>query len=528
MGVITLTVPDGREACVAWLQTQTPEVVANLLECTQRLHSIPACATGANLNVALEELRADVAAQFRQQMQVEAEQHESHVSILQTQLDCSKRDSERVKKELESIADSTSATLDKENERFQKEKMHIVSQLDEALAVANQLRSEQAIFQTSAREENDARLLASREDYEARIAQQHVLFEQQVGHLKQHHEGELARFQTLLEQERTQNRSLQEGPVAKMETLMTSLCGHSQKKGEIGETFVKQVHDGLNLGVLTNTSHIKQSGMADSTWNHAHPNSEPLCAMVEVKFATTGDSTRDIDKFMKDLDVSVRAKEKNAALYISLIGPIAGKSRIALEMIHGVPVMWASRLANDENLSAWTLVEMAFVQFAAIWPIVSANNSGAGTADQFLRHVSSLLQVQLDEYDRLEPRISFLERTSETMRREAAMLRKTRDALVTHTTNFQSRNSLTIITPSTADVNEDDVLQAIRSYHKRTRGYYPKQPNDLKNELAPEILRHLAVHTDLFQSCERRVRAEKQLTKRKRGNVQETAEEEGE
>ena len=202
---------------------------------------------------------------------------------------------------------------------------------------------------------------------------------------------------------------------------MGSLCGNSsQKRGEIGERFVRQVHDAMNLGTLADTSHQRAPGFADATWAHAPPGgAPPISALVEIKFAATGDSAHGVDKFLRDLDVGVRTARVNAALYLSLIDRIGGRPVLQLETVHGVPVLWASRGAHDE-LSAASLVELAFTAFAAAWPLIHERGArGAAGEGALQQGVAQLLAAQLEEFARLEPRIAFLERSGDQMRREA-------------------------------------------------------------------------------------------------------------
>ncbi len=499
---VSLHVPLGREDCVEWLTQQPPETIATLLETTRAVHTLVSSTAqnhSQDVQRALQELRPVLEAQCERKLDALREHHETELTLLNSKLAHSKHDVERILKDLDAAMDTNA-----------------------------KLQSERAIFQTSVRDENDARLSQIQSDSTERAQQQTTLYEQQVQHLK-----------TLLDEERARNTALQEGPVTKMETLMASLCGSSQRRGEIGEQFVKQVHDGMELGVFTNNSHQRRPGIADGTWNYAPSHfPTPLTVLCEIKFAKAGDTTEDVEKFLRDLDVAARAKRINGALYLSLIGPIAGKKKLSLELIHGVPVLWASRSVNDD-LSAWSLVELAFLSFASAWPMMHASSSTKSDGDMndnsylndFIQQASVLLQTHLDEYAKLEPRIAFLERTSEQMRKEAVLLRKSRDNLASQTTAFQGRHAFALtgdggvhgegghgfayggLEPN--DV-EEAVVHAIRTYTEtRKKGYYPKTPDDLQKDLSPDILKILVARPTLFLTCERRVRAERQLNKKK-------------
>jgi len=147
-----------------------------------------------------------------------------------------------------------------------------------------------------------------------------------------------------------------------------------------------------------------------------------------------------------------------------------------------------------------------------------------------VQQATALLQTQLDEYAKLEPRIVCLERTSEQLRKEAVLLRKTRDTLVTHTTAFQGRHcdtTASVVSHEDQHELEETVAQAIHAYTEtRKKGYYPKRAEDLHKDLSPELLKLLVARPTLFLTCERRVRAERQLSKKKRkkGNADEDGE----
>ena len=84
-------------------------------------------------------------------------------------------------------------------------------------------------------------------------------------------------------------------------------------------------------------------------------------------------------------------------------------------------------------------------------------------------------------------------------------------------TNFQTRHP-SIGMPSDDDAQlEEKVLEAIRSYHARRGGYYPKQVEDLRKDLDDDdLFSQLQQRIDVFQNADRRIRAEKQLSKKRK------------
>ena len=507
---VTLTLPKGRDEEAQWLKALAPDDAADALALAKAAHAVARSArSGADVQQALAQLRPTIEAQCEDRLRVRQAEHEAQLDLERAKAACLERESERARDELRGLSDATSRRVDELQRKHEGERAELEAQLEAAHATVHKLRSEQALFQVGAHEQADARL-----------AQQSAMYGEQIAYAKEMHANEVARLSRLLEDATAQNAALQDGPVARMESLLTSLCGHSQKRGELGEHFVKQIHDGLELGVLTPTSHARRQGVADATWRYAPPqfaDVAPLQAIVEIKFAKAGDTTEDVDKFMRDLDVAVRARECNTAIYFSLVGPIAGKKRLALEMHHGVPVLWASRDPQDD-LSAASLVELAFLFLAAAWPMLAARTE-RDPHDSLAQQVSALLQRQVDEFARLEPRIAFLERTSEQLRKEATLLRKSRDALVAQSTHFESLHPTLFAGALVEHVEglEERVVAAVRAYHAtRRKGYLPKSIDDLARDLAAEELAALKAQPSLFHVCERRVRAENQAGKRKR------------
>jgi hypothetical protein len=320
----------------------------------------------------------------------------------------------------------------------------------------------------------------------------------------------------LLEDERARSAALVEGSVQKIDTLFGALVGNSQRRGEIGENFVKLVHDELRLGVLHATSHARRPGVCDHLWARAACGdaAAPLAVMVETKYAARGDTTEDVEKFLRDVDAGVRTGARNGAIYLSLCGPIAGRARIDVEKVHGVPVLWASR-ADDDALSARSLVELAFHAFASMWPLLHRAEDAAHR--ELLPELRASLQRQLEHAHALEPSIRFLEATSEQTRREAEALRKKQKKMVTELTNLQARHAeLSMAVVAT----DDDALVAaatgaIRAHHKR-RGRYAKTIDDVgKEDLDDSTRASLRARPDVFYACDRAVRDENQGGKKR-------------
>lgn len=538
MSKVTLTVPKGKESCAQWLRDLSPEAVVQALEVLQTMYTLVRTTTSSDMSDVVkahatqisalraeqqsellrvvEELRPAIEAQAKHTTETMAQDHAAERKTLEAQLTRAKKEAVALRTELDQAVVDASAALDDQRVRLERVHSDVARRLEEADEEIKRLVGERSVFKESVREEGDKYVEGLRRDYEGRLTQLRDIYTEQMGRSDAQHAQELERLTGLLDEQRALGQQMREGQFAKVENILGSLCGSSQRRGELGEALVKQIHDTLNLGVLQGNSHTRSPGVADFTWSYTPPGDvRAVSALVENKFSHSGDSTCDVDKFMRDVDVAVRAGRVNAALYLSLIRRVAGRPKLSVDMVHGVPVMWASRDASDD-MSAASLVEVAFSAFAATWPMLCGRDDDS--ANVALQKVSALLNAQVDEYARLEPRITFLEKTSNQMRSEAVLLRKSRDTLVRQITNFQISNPSVCVADLQEEVEglEDSVLTAVRTYHQRKRGYYPKHADDLKAFLPAEELRALFQRPEIFQSCERRVRAEKQASKKKR------------
>ena len=466
-----------------------------------RVHSTDGLATLEEARVhhsaELERLKASLASRHERDLLAVREECGAEVEIREAHLNNARHELQRARAEISGIADSVRAANEADRQRLE-------SQLAEVSSSNDALLASRAAFETHLKK-------AAAEDVErveARLREERAVAERQIAHLT-----------SLLE-------SMQENMVKRMDSVLGGLSG-STRRGEIGEHLVRQVHESLCLGVFHNNSKSRIAGIADGTWTYDAPNSVKLQALVEVKYSQTPDSVKDIDKFREDVDTSVRAGRVNAALFLSLVHRIGGRPKIDLEIIHGVPVMWASRAANDE-LSALALVEMAFCAFASHWPLMHGAGAGAGAADDYLsKDMAHFMQSQETEFTRLERYISDAERSTEQLRRNASLLRKTRELLVCNHTNFQTRHPRVISHDDPVEnleEAEEAVRTAVLAYHQRKKGRgYPKSEEDLRGEVEEGVLASMKRHPDFLHSMVRAVK--KQLleagaAKRQRGKVE--------
>lgn len=476
-----------------WLETHaTPEDRTALLNF--------ACSLPREIEASADVERILAELEPRIRMQADA-RYVGDVSMLKTELNSIRQEKDRMKQLLE---DADAACKD------QRAKM------EDAFQELKELQSDRALHQARIREECDARQMDARRVHQDHLLQLKQLYESQLLAKTE----ELERVRSECREDMDRSRKERDGQSARVEQMLSTLSGTNQRRGAVGENFVKQIHDGLNLGLYSKNAHQKNAGFGDATWTYAHPNGGPvLTALTEVKLSHSADSASDVDKFLKDVDAGVRTQRINSAIYLSLASRLGGKARLDLEVVHGVPVLWASRATEDE-LSAASLVDTVFTMFSTLWPLLCAREEEGRGGAVVLQQVVVLLNAQLDEISKLEPRISFLEKTGDQMRREAAMLRKSRDALSSQISTFQvSHPELQMeCRADNADVValETATLDAVRTFHSRRHGHYPKHSDELRSMLSPGDFGLLSKRPGIFETCVRIVRGEKQLTKRKR------------
>ena len=321
---------------------------------------------------------------------------------------------------------------------------------------------------------------------------------------------ELVQSRTAIALEQAAASAAREEHLARIESMLTSAnvkavsAGHLMTS-ETCKTVVRRVHAGLRLGVLN----------ADGLWNHTYASGiEDLNCFIGV--AEQEHDQDDDQRFLEGLHGAIQSKRANAGVYLSLRRHLPGKPRLAIEIAHGVPVMWATRDAFDATLSEEGLIDAALTCLSSTWPALRCAGDDAST------RAAALVKRHLDECARLAPRVSFLEATAASMAREARELRATRDALVRCSTEYQTACCATpcdvVGTPSalhSPEALEAEVQLAIERYHTDHGGRYPRSAADLVG-LDPFVRDHLVRTPEAFSACERTVRARKQSTKRRK------------
>ena len=298
--------------------------------------------------------------------------HQSEVALLQSQVAAAREDVDRAHSAFE---EQKARLLDK----HQREHADVVAELD---SYKEQLKKLHADPLLERERETLQRVTAAFQQAEERIEQKCE-----------------ARYAQQLADAKAEAEHLRNTTYGRVETLFGSLCGNSGKKGDIGEEFVAMVHSGMQLGTLTSTGRVQCPGYADHAWNYAPPKGPPIRGVVEVKFSQSADSKRDVQKFKDDVREAALTGRANVALYLSLTDRLSccGKSKMSLEVLHGIPVLWAARDASDD-LSAKTLVEMCFTVVAGVWAQISTMERD--DANAVLYRIHGFLASQVTEFEK--------------------------------------------------------------------------------------------------------------------------------
>ena len=292
----------------------------------------------------------------------------------------------------------------------------------------------------------------------------------------------------LQEQHALQTKEL----VAERENLadkyLGSLRGSSTSAlGQLGEDFVAKVQAELSLGTWRDTSHTASAGSADALWEMDFPGCAKLSALVEIKHAQRLHSVHDIAKFAEDVSAGARQGQINCAVLISLAARIPSTRPLHLSFEHGVPVLRASRNAEDA-LPARSLVELALSTVATVWPLIQRQR-GEHSEEHLLCSISELFDAQLVEVAKLSKQADELERQGRSLQRSATQVRKCRDALAKGVDTIRIQFPQLVVGQSDSDEVESEsiwtqpeaaaLLELVQQFKTEHRGRYPKSFKEL-------------------------------------------------
>ena len=167
---ITLYIPDGHEACAAWIRQQTPEVVAIALQTSEAIQTFLTKVSDEDValqiktleeahRLELEEAICDLQCKFEDQRH---SAQRSETAIIEAQLECAKRDNDRLVHEVQASAATTDERLCAQRQRLESELEGQRALLTTVQRERDGYRADQSEYQARAREESDARIAETR------------------------------------------------------------------------------------------------------------------------------------------------------------------------------------------------------------------------------------------------------------------------------------------------------------------------------------------------------------------------------
>lgn len=464
MTSVTLTLPSDRAGCADWLLRHPPSTVADILEAAETMF--------AAASVLSEESASKMAQSCARRIQEMQASHDETVRTLEVEMRPRIEEEVRARHQaMLSLVESQKAHATEMGERARQE---LEEERDAYKSELDRVRGKVAVSEAEAREEYDRREASLREEYERRYQQMEEMRSKQEANSERAHQMQVASLrEDLKRRDEDAMRQLAEG-VQNMKALGV-LLANSSSKGEVGEDFVKTAFSSLQLGTLTHTGKVRCVGFADFAWRNSTGRGAEMKGIVEVKFSATGTSTRDMAKFGEDVREAAATGRANLALFLSLVDRVEGKARISMEMMHGIPVMFASRGAEDD-VSAQMLVESAFSTFANVWDMVSAREGG--DAATVMRRVHSMLQAETEELEKVATATRNIEKANETIRTNALCIRQGHDKMLAMVHQFRASHADAAIEERWSHL-QGTVAEAVREYLSK-KGRYPKRLSDLQ------------------------------------------------
>ena len=560
-----LKIPEKREECAKWLQSQTPNTVADILAISQNVYN--AMITGTSDDELfknqkyLEELQKkhDATVQKTREMHTKTiesmrdahnkmlEESNAAIQELQTQISSEKskyqieihkqlQKQEEINKkekndELEQLKQhyDDKITIIKNKTNSEKEHLQttheeyvqtIQRQFEESKIELRKLQGENAIYKESLRIEFDK----EKDKYLTHYKQEKDIFYQQLSNEQKRYETDKAFWQTQLANKDLEIRQIHEQGTKMLEektneitSVVRSLTGSAAAIGKMGENFVSKIHAQMNLGTYSDDSHIKATGYADATWELPFQSTNLKC-LIENKFTTQIHSVHDIKKFENDTRAAAELGRINASIMFSLSARIPGKPRLNMEMSLGVPTIWASRDADDV-LPAQSLVEMGFLMMAEAWPIITKKHTDENSINDLLQGMANNIEIQLKEYEKMEKSIKKIEDTAEQQLKQVKDMRKIQTSL------FQNINAFRIRYPAVSSAslmlpqmdfweNEGYILKtAIEEYKNSSKGRnglrYPAKIEDIT--LPTDVLQKVRNIPNAFELAVKQLKDSKQV-----------------
>ena len=553
---VLLRIPSTRQASAAWISQQEPNIVAEALslceaafsavsreassgECSRLLAAHHVTVTGLERQlIECREASREAAQEARKNaertLSLIIKQQEDAISSQQKQLDASREHYEALlKKQREEHAKASvdfstclsnlEAQLDasrlsnhkaiedalaNEKKRFMAEQREFEEELrsehkrlyEARAAEANSLIAElesrkgrEATIREEIRETSERNLEHREKEWFMKVkALEDLLVEREGVWIKSEawFKTELQRRDDSIREERQANRDYAQ----RFESLASRLTG-TTVSGQVGENFVAKVFSKLQLGSWQDDHSVQAEGFADALWTfQPSPSCPVLSCLVEIKNVNTVNTTRDIGKWERDLNVAVQTGRANAGLFISLAARCPGIPPLHLTILHGVPVCYLSRDGEDDVLPASCAVELAFRALSESWPLI-CRQRGEGV-QLTISAVADFLDEQLKDIERLSKHIAGVSRAATSLKREVQSLEKIRDGLINGVNRLrlshpslvpEVRDDADSTAPDVEKTEEDpwtsagaeELLSVIRKW-KDAKKRYPKSIEDIE------------------------------------------------
>ena len=527
--VVNITIPATRKGCDTWLQTQSPEIVANLLECSEHLNTILTKTKDHvfdqhTLKSTIKKLETD----HQQELQLATQKLELHKKRLQTEnqdleatlgmerktiktqyeqeklrviglheeqiLHCRKEHEKLVKHHIEDL---------EQNQRLSEQKhttqiANVNQQISTLTTELNKFKGDEARLKQHISEEAERKILQERAECIDKLQQRQALCDIQVTNGKEqlsYAQNEMGRMQTQISQLQEKHDKLGSAMQQKADeyadriaNMVQSLRGSSSAKGDVGENFVKTMHSETRLGTYESDGHKRTPGFADGTIHHVMQHCKDQKGIIEAKNSDNLKIKVDMDKFKKtDIPAAVHQGRVNCGIFFSLTCRIHGKDMFYIEIIETIPVLWASRSADDD-ISAAEMVKIGFRMMAEIWPLLAHEN--ANSEESTWTRVAEHLQTQTTKLDESNKVIATIESGANKMLRDVARLKEKHKEMLTQIQNVQFHDTkltlkhtlhgLTEQTPFWDTAEASTLLAEIKQYYETHPGRYPKTIEDLQ------------------------------------------------
>tara|TARA_B110001452_G_C15213254_1_gene420791 strand:- start:111 stop:1742 length:1632 start_codon:yes stop_codon:yes gene_type:complete len=386
---VTLEVPKGKEECAAWLQTQSPSIVADYLGASERYYTSMAEVVFQREDAAALDLLRRENVDLKKAVQESESECIAVSKALRIEFD------QRHKQALDECKASSRSM-------YQHEVEDVLGQLEACKSTLLNRENQEKTMLTSATKEVEERFRSRIED----------------------HESERMRWEERNDKMTLENLNMSKEYAEKIERFARPVTPN--ELGIIGESMLEDCHRTLEMGTMVNVSKCREKGYADHTWMHNGAE-----VLIEEKYKKDLKNS-DVEKFSEDVRVASVNGRIDMAIFISLRCRVTGKPIFSLEMMSGIPVLWASRDPTDP-IPAEAMITTAFKIMAGLWPFlrITSKRIQVDSGNDMLHKVAAFLSAQMETHDQAQKVIRDMEGTCQKMMRNITILKKQNEKLIT-------------------------------------------------------------------------------------------------